>query len=130
MVYTNTNSEEIKTLNIQLIASSIFIVTTFISIFITYNEKYNLKYGKRIIDSDIASNIVKVNRSIITILLIVFIYVNYKTREFDRLKGNNITPDNLEIIASYLSLIAGLIVLYIVFKYGEDAITISENSDI
>lgn len=130
MNYTNINDDEIKILDIQLIASLLFIGTTCISIFITYNERYNLKYGYRIIDRKTVSHIVKINRLLITSLLITFIYVGYKTRDLDRIKGNNINPDNLEILASYLSLIAGLIILYVVFKYDEEIINISENPEI
>lgn len=129
MNFQNSN-DELGVLNLQFVASSIFVITTIISIVLTYNEIYTLKYNKRIISTEKATNIIKVNRVIITILLITFIYINYKTKEFDLRKGVNTIPDDLSILASYISLIAGLIILYTIFKYGEDAVVSTENPEI
>lgn len=122
--------EDIKIIDFQILVSTIFIFSTIISIFISYNERYNLIYGKRIINSNISTNIVKINRIIITLILISFIYISFKTKELDIAKGKNVTPDNLEITAAIFSLVAGLIVLYVVFKYGDDSIVVTENPDI
>lgn len=113
-----------------MIVSFIFILTIITSIILTYNEDYYLKYGKRLIDVKKADMITKINRIIIVILFISFLYINYEFREVDTLKGENLTADNLQIIASYLSVIAGLIILYVVFKYGEDVLTTTENPNI
>lgn len=131
MNYIDTNNdEEIKILELQLLASTFFIITTLISIFITYNERQRIKYKKGFIDNKYIVSIVKANRVLITIILTIFVYIGYKTREFDKERNNNITPDNLELISSYFSLIGSLIILYVVFKYGEEAIVIVENPDI
>lgn len=129
MNYTNTKEAEIKILELQIVASFLFIITTFISIFITYNEDYYLKNGKRIINSKDATKLSKLNRTFIIILLFVFLYINYKNKEIDEIKNNDITPDNLQIFASYLSLIASFIILYVVYKYGEDVIPTTENPE-
>lgn len=119
--------EEINVLYIQIILSSIFLLNISFSIFSTYNEIYNLKYGKRIISSEKISKLTKINRIVGLIILLGFLYVNYKTKEFDKERNRNTKPDDLSIISSYFSIIAGLITLYIVFKYGEDALISGEN---
>ena len=90
----------------------------------------NLKYNKRLISTELSTKIVKINRTIVTILLATFIYINYKTKELDLRKGIDTKPDDLQILASYISLIAGLIVLYTVFRFGENAIVNTENPDV
>lgn len=129
MNYTTIN-KEIETLDLQMIISFIFILTIITSIILTYNQDYYLRYGKRLIDTDKAIAITKINRIIIIILLISFLYINYEFKEVDALKGNDLTADNLQIIASYLSIIAGLIILYVVFEYGQENLTTTENPNI
>lgn len=129
MNYTDTKETEIKILDLQIVASFLFIITTFISILITYNEDYYLKNGKRIINSKDAVKLSKLNRAFIIILLFVFLYINYKNKEIDKIKNNDIAPDNLQIFASYLSLVASFIILYVVYKYGEDVIPTTENPE-
>lgn len=129
MNYTNTE-KEIRALDFQMIISFIFILATLVSIIITYNESYYLKYGRRLINLKDAKTITKINRIIIIILLFAFLYISYQIREIDAAKGKNLTPDDLQILASYLSILAGLVVLYIVFKYSEDALTTTENPSI
>lgn len=126
MNYTSTE-EKIKVLDLQMLASSVFIITVLISIFITYNEEHFLRYNERILEASKAATVVKINRIVVLIVILCFLYVNYKTREFDERNGRNTTPDQLEIVASYCSLIGALIILYVVFKYSEDSITITEN---
>lgn len=128
MNHVNTE-EEIKILDLQIFLSSIFILTILFSIFSTYNEKYNLKYGKRIIEADIIAKLTKINRIIGLIILFGFLYINYKTREFDELRDRSTRPDDLSIISSYFSITAGIITLYIVFIYGEEALISGENPE-
>lgn len=125
----NPNNEEINVLYFQILLSTIFLSTILFSIFSTYNEVYNLKFGERIIPSKIISKLTKLNRFIGLLLLFGFLYVNYKTKEFDSQRGRNIRPDNLSILASYISIIAGIITLYIVIQYGEDAFISGENPE-
>lgn len=121
------SKDEINILNLQIVASFLFIITTIISIIITYNEKYYLKYKIKIISDKLNDDITKFNRLTIAILLIVFVYINYKNKQLDKNKGKNSISDDLEILASYFSLIAGLIVLYVTFKYNENSLTLTEN---
>ena len=125
----NSTEDEIKVLDLQIFLSSVFIITILFSIFSTYNEKYNLEYNERIVDSNIIAKLTKINRIIGLFLLLGFLYVNYQTREFDRARGRNIKPDDLSIISSYFSITAGLITLYIVFRYGEEALVSGENPE-
>jgi len=128
--YTDTNDERIRLLNLQILLSIIFIGTTLTAIIISYNERNYLKYNKRFIDKKKSNNIVKINRTIIIILLLGYIYINEKNKELDKRNGIDTTADNLEILASFLTLISALIILYVIFNYRNDDITITENPNI
>ncbi|HPF82708.1 MAG TPA: hypothetical protein PLV83_00845 [Bacilli bacterium] len=130
MKYTDTNDERIRLLNLQILLSIIFIGTTLTAIIISYNERNYLKYNKRFIDKKKSNNIVKINRTIIIILLLGYIYINEKNKELDKRNGIDTTADNLEILASFLTLISALIILYVIFNYRNDDITITENPNI
>lgn len=43
------------------------------------------------------------------------------------MNNKDLTPDNLEILVSTLSVISGLIILYLVFNYSDDTSAIYEN---
>lgn len=120
-------NNEIDILTLQIILSVIFILTNLFSIFSTYNELSNLKYGKRIVSSKEIAKLTKLNRIIGFLILIGFLYINFKTRKFDQDRNRNTEPDDLSIIASFFSIISGLITLYIAFEYGEVALASGEN---
>lgn len=128
MNYKSTE-DEIKILDLQILLSAIFLLTISFSIFSTYNERYNLIYGKRIIDTNIITKLTKFNRIMGLLILLGFLYINYQTKEFDRARGRNIRPDELSIVSSYFSIIGGIITLYIVFTYGEESLISGENPE-
>ena len=47
----STKEDEIKLLDIQIIATVIYILSLFISYIITYNDKYEILNNKRILES-------------------------------------------------------------------------------
>lgn len=114
-----------KNLDAQIILSILFIITTIISIILLYNEDIYLKYKKILINPKFGYIITNINKIIIFIILILFIYLNYQQKEQDKSEGNNTHPDNLQIIASILSAISGLIVLYVTLNYYNTNITTS-----
>lgn len=122
-----SNKEQLDILYLQIILSIIFLSNICFSIFSTYNEIYNIKYGRRIVSSKEIKKLTKFNRVIALIVLFGFLYINYRTKEIDQKEFKNTTPDDLAIMASYFSIIAGIITLYIVFNYGEESIISGEN---
>ena len=108
------NKEEINLLNIQLITSITLAVAILISIMLTYNQKLSLQNKKTIFNKKQTHNISYTNRLIILITAIVFLIINYKLYQISKKEGENLKVYYLQILASILTTIAALIVLYVV----------------
>ena len=112
------NKEEIKILEYQQIATILFIGSLLISFFLTCADKVELTSNKKILSD---SNYYKLSvfyRSLVVILSLVFFYTNYREKVITQEQGEDITPNNLQIAASELSILAALIVLYVVVTSG------------
>lgn len=106
--------EEINTIDIQLFALIIVLISTGISIAVTYNQKLNLEKKKTIFDSKESFNITLFNRILIVVLSFVFLYVNVKLYNLSKDEGEDLKSYILQIVASVLAVISGLIALYVV----------------
>lgn len=106
--------EEINAVDIQLIALGITLISTLISIIITYNQKLDLEEKETILNSKEAFKLTKFNRILILILSLVFLYVNTKLYKISKEEGEDLKPYKLQIIASVLAIVSGLIALYVV----------------
>jgi len=109
-----TKDEEINAIDIQLLALIIVLISTGISIAITYNQKLNLEKKETLFDSKESLNITLFNRILIVILSFVFLYINVKLYNISKDEGENLKPYTLQIVASFLAVISGLIALYVV----------------
>lgn len=119
----DTKNDEIKILDIQLIATIIYILSLFISYLLTYNDKYEILNETPWIDEKTSKNISIGNRVLVVILTLVFLYINYKNIDIEKRKHHkNITPFKLQVTASELSTVAAIIVLYTVLTSGEYSI--------
>lgn len=119
--------EEIEAINIQLYALIIVLVSTFISIIITYNQKLNLEKKKTIFNSKESFNITLFNRILIVVLSFVFLYVNIKLYNLSKEEGEDLKSYILQIIASILAIISGFIALYVVGLSDTENIVDVEN---
>jgi len=106
--------EEINAINIQLVALIIVGISTIISIAITYNQKLNLEKKETIFNSKESFDITLFNRILIVVLSFVFLYVNIKLYNLSKDEGEDLKSYILQIIASILAIISGLIALYVV----------------
>jgi len=106
--------EEINAINIQLWALIIVLFSTIISILITYNQKLNLEKKETIFDSKESFDITLFNRILIVVLSFIFLYVNIKLYNLSKEEGEDLKSYILQIIASVLAIISGLIALYVV----------------
>lgn len=106
--------EEINAINIQLVALIIVGISTIISIAITYNQKLNLEKKETIFNSKESFDITLFNRILIVVLSFVFLYVNIKLYNLSKDEGEDLKSYILQIIASILAVISGLIALYVV----------------
>ena len=108
-----------KYLKIQLVATLLFIFSLIINMILVYNQILSNEYGIEIKKKEDISLIVKLNKFIVLILLLIFLYINFKNYECDFIEKKDTTKDLYEILASILTLIAGCIVLYTVIKFSD-----------
>lgn len=124
--------KEIKLLNYQIITSILFIISIFISIILTYDEKQNI-LKKECIFSEKFDKYLNLFNRILALGVIAFIfYINYSTYEIQKQKRTNLDPFRHQIYASIFSVISALIVLYVVIEnwYENPNITSIENPTI
>lgn len=106
--------EELNAINIQLYTLVIFVITTIISLAITYNQKLDLENKKTLFNSKQSFKLTLFNRKLIVILSLVFLYVNIKLYNLSKEDGEDLKPYTLQIIASVFAIISGLVALYVV----------------
>ncbi len=108
----NQNEKQIQLVNGQIIGIILFILTLIVSVIIAYNEKLIRENKSGLFSNKDALNISLINRIVVVILGIYFVYDAY-----ERQKVSNSYDDpnsNLQILASWLALIASAIIVYII----------------
>lgn len=121
----NQNEEELKLINGQIIGIIFFIVTLIVSLLLTYNEKLQRENKPPLFTNKKALDIAFLNRLIVVLLGLYFLYTSYKRKDLENNNLNNYI--NLEIIASWLAFLASAIVFYIVFlNYNNPNFDVSE----
>lgn len=108
----NNKNKEIKLINLSIIAITIFIITLLISLLLNYNEKLKLENKKLIFDEKQSIYISLINRTIVLIIALYFIYNSYIRQKIDNKDDFN---SNLELLAAFLAFISSFIAFYIVF---------------
>ena len=121
------NKREIDIVNIQFIALILTLVTTFISVIITYNQKRELKGKDPMFTGKQIYNITLFNRIFILALSFAFLYVNYNLYQISKEEGEDLKPYELQLLASVLVIISGLIALYVVSLSNTESIADVEN---
>ena len=121
----NTNNKQNELLQLQIYASIFFIITIFVSIILTYNNLQKQRNQKPIFTNLTENQINFLNRIVITILAIIFTYINYSFYQISKQK-NNETIQKDEFIASIFTLIAGFILLSTTIQTVENNI---QNTD-
>ena len=108
--------KEVKLLDIQLIATILYIVSLIISISLTINDKQITQKKKSIFTNNQAKNLSIFNRIFIVVLTLTFLYISYQNRDIAKKEKKKIWPFDLQMYASELSLLATIIVLYVVIE--------------
>ena len=123
---SNYDLEEDYLLKIQICLSIIFIFTVFVSISLSYNSMISLEGRDKIYSDEDALNVLKLNRVISLLVALGFILINiydkYVKEKYDLDKGEA----NLQILASIMTLISSIIVLYVAFS-SDSSIINNEN---
>ena len=122
-----SDEREISAVNIQLIALVVALVSAFISIVLTYNQKLDLENRDTPLNSKELFNLTLFNRILVLVLSFVFLYVNYVLYKVSKEKGENLKVYILQIIASILVIVSGIIALYVVGLSETDNIVDVEN---
>ena len=124
-----TNKEkESMAITIQIIGSIISIGTVLISILLLYNQQLEINGKEPLLTPNNTQKLSTFNRSLIVIILFVFLIINYILYNISKEEGEDLKVYKLQIIASYLSVISALIALYVVIKNPDgEQITDIEN---
>lgn len=106
----NFNQKQKDLLITQFYASVIFIITIIVSTILTYNNILKLQNKKPIFTKRKEKIAIFTNRISLTIIAITFTYINYGFYLLNK-QNKKATIQKEELIASILTLIAGLILL-------------------
>lgn len=110
---TNYNLEEAELIKVQMILSAILILTTFVSISLSYNSWLILNNEEPIYNDKETEDILLFNRFIMFVLALIFIYINIRDKNVKEECGLDDEFSDLQILASAFSLVAAAIVLYV-----------------
>ena len=100
--------KQLNLVNGQIIGIIFFIFCLIIILIISYNEKQKVLNNKTFLTDKETLDISLINRIILVILGIYFVYNSIERK---KINANN---SNLEILASILALSASLVILYII----------------
>lgn len=125
---TNYDLEEDKLLKIQICLSLIFIFTIIISITLSYNSMMDCEKREKIYSDEDALNILRINRIIAFIVAVGFVIINSYDKSIKAKYNLNGKNADLQILASIITLISSLIVLYVAFSSSSEIIA-NENPE-
>lgn len=110
----NSEKEEVKLLNYQIIATILYIGSLGLSLLITFNDKLEEQGKGKIIEDKTYRNLTIFNRTLVLGLTLVYLYISYRNLSMAKEKKIDTNPFNLQAMASELSVIGAIIVLYVV----------------
>lgn len=119
--------EEKNIINIQLIALVFTLITAIISIIITYNQKLELEEKETLFSPKDSLKLTLFNRKLILLLSFVFLFVNYSLFAVSKEEGEQLKPYKLQIFASILVIVSGIIALYVVNLSNTENVADVEN---
>lgn len=122
--------EKIKIIDIQLIGSFFFICSLIVTILLTYNQRKYTLHQKPFLTYKQTYVISNLNRILVLIIVLTFLYTSYELREIAIEKESNVELNNLDVFASILSVISAIIVLYITANSSLDDVLDIENPNI
>ena len=126
---TNYDLEESKLIIAQIILSLILLFTTVISISLSYNFLMTLEKKEPIYSSSKSYDVLVFNRFLMFMVSLMFVYINVRDKNVKKKYDLEDEFADLQILASGLTLVASLIVLYVGVKSGVN-VTSEENPTI
>lgn len=122
------NEEKIKYINLQLIATTGFIIALVVSFTLSVDKRESLRNGNRLYNDKEAQRIALMQTILVFIVALLFLYITYNQYKISR-KYNETDKNDLllQTKTAILSIIAALIELYIVIKnYNQNNLNIAE----
>lgn len=122
---SNYDLEEVKLVKIQISLTLISILTIIISLYLSYDAIKELQKEEKIFDDNTTSNLLKINRTIGTIIALCFLLINIYDKNIKVKYEKDLEDADIQIWSSVLTLVAALMVLYVSFDRAD--ITTEEN---
>ena len=126
---SNYDLEEDYLLRIQIILSIIFIFTLFVSISLSYNSMMECEGRDKIYSDKDALNVLRINRIISLLVALGFVLINVYDKSVKEKYNLDKGKADLQILASIITLVSSLIVLYVAFSSNSSIIS-NENPEI
>ncbi len=98
----------------QLIGTILYIVSLIISIVVIVNQRKRALNQEEFLTNEESQIITLINKIFIILLILWFPYLNYKSYQLAKDTNQDTSSLKAQIFASFLSLTAGLITLYVV----------------
>lgn len=109
----NTNEEEVKVLNEQLLATTLFIGALFVSLSLTFDTRQKIKGEKRLYNNKSAKYIAIINRIVIVFIVLFYIQIDNENIQIAKEKHKNLRLLNLQKLIEFITLCTALLALYI-----------------
>lgn len=127
----NTNEEEVKVLNEQLLATTLFIGALLVSLSLTFDTRQKIKGEKRLYNNKSARYIAIINRTVIVFIVLFYIQIDNENIEIAKEKHKNLRLLNLQKLIEFITLCTALLALYIsVNSTTDNNITTIENPNV
>ena len=122
------NEEKIKYINLQLIATTGFIIALVVSFTLSVDKRESLRNGNRLYNDKEAQKISLMQTILVFIVALLFLYITYNQYKIShKYHETDETDLLLQSKTAILSIIAALIGLYIVIKnYNKNNLNIAE----
>ena len=86
----NTKKKEIELLNIQIIATIIYLGSLILSIYLTNNDKLLLTNNKKILTEKQSNTLSIPNRIVVVVLTLIYLYISYSNIKIAKEKKNKL----------------------------------------
>lgn len=111
---TNDNNDTLL-LDLQLIATTTFIITSIISLIIIYNEKLTVTKRDNLFSEQQALNLSFYNRIAILIVVILTLYISYMSYKEEEVGSRAQYKSFLILGTNILTIISALVLLYVAY---------------
>ena len=110
---SDANTDAVSILKGQLIGSAFYIVVLLLSIIILYNQILKIEKDSPFLTEETVSNLNIINRVIVLILVLYFFYTTFENIRLAEENGNETKYLKSQQIASLLTVVSAIIVLYV-----------------